>query len=216
MRPSRSRRAVRRPVHARHGRARDLSRRRRALDRADGSAHRRRRRRPPRLRARTATQPIEIGPIEKMSKSKRNTVDPDEIIDELRRRHRALVHALRLAARARRDLDRGGRAGRLQADPAPVAADLRDRAGRRAPAARPGPPPSRRRRPPSAAPPMARWPRSRTKSSGCASTSASRRSTNSPIRLPRRSARSRRKRSPTTCATPSPRPATFSSTPSRR
>ena len=30
----------------------------------------------------------------------------------LRRRHRALVHAVRLAARARRDLDRGGRAGR--------------------------------------------------------------------------------------------------------
>ena len=50
---------------------------------------------------------------------------------DLRRRHRALVHAVRFAARARRDLDRGGRPGRLQADPAPVAAGLRDRARRR-------------------------------------------------------------------------------------
>ena len=56
--------------------------------------------------------PIEIGSIEKMSKSKKNTVDPDEIIGVLRRRYGALVHAVRFAARARRDLDRGRRAGR--------------------------------------------------------------------------------------------------------
>ena len=40
--------------------------------------------------------------IEKMSKSKRNTVDPDDIIGDLRRRHGALVHAVGFAARARR------------------------------------------------------------------------------------------------------------------
>ena len=50
------------------------------LARAGRGAHRGRRRR---ARARFALDgdaPIEIGPIEKMSKSKRNTVDPDEII----------------------------------------------------------------------------------------------------------------------------------------
>ncbi len=80
MRPSRSRRAVRRPVHPRHGRPRDLSatpkgagsRPRRCASKATPTAAA-----PSRLKA---AQPIEIGPIEKMSKSKRNTVDPDEII----------------------------------------------------------------------------------------------------------------------------------------
>ena len=49
----------------------------------------------------TATgEPIEIGAIEKMSKSKRNTVDPDDIIGDLRRRHGALVHAVGFAARS--------------------------------------------------------------------------------------------------------------------
>ena len=50
---------------------------------------------------------------------------------DLRRRHGALVHAVGLAARARRDLDGGGRPGRLQADAAAMAADLRNRARRR-------------------------------------------------------------------------------------
>ena len=76
--------------------------------------------------------PIEIGPIEKMSKSKRNTVDPDEIISSYGADTARWFMLSEFAARARRDLDRGGRAGRLQADPAPVAADLRDRAHRRA------------------------------------------------------------------------------------
>ena len=74
------RRAVRRPVHPGHGRPRDLSRRRRDI----GS----RRTRCGSKATPTAAapsrwhggEPIEIGPIEKMSKSKRNTVDPDEII----------------------------------------------------------------------------------------------------------------------------------------
>ena len=59
-----------------------------------------------RARSRATGEPVEIGPIEKMSKSKRNTVDPDDIIGDLRRRHGALVHAVGFAARARRDLDR--------------------------------------------------------------------------------------------------------------
>ena len=45
----------------------------------------------------------------------------------LRRRHRALVHAVGLAARARRDLDRGRRAGRMAFRAAAVAAHRRDR-----------------------------------------------------------------------------------------
>ena len=51
----------------------------------------------------------------------------------LRRRHRALVHAVRLAARARRDLDRGRRAGRLAFRAAAVAADRRNRRRSRRP-----------------------------------------------------------------------------------
>ena len=39
-----------------------------------------RRRRAPRRSTSTTGAPIEIGPIEKMSKSKKNTVDPDDII----------------------------------------------------------------------------------------------------------------------------------------
>ena len=50
-------------------------------------------------------EPVAIGSIEKMSKSKKNTVDPDDFIDALRRRRRPLVHALRQPARARRHLD---------------------------------------------------------------------------------------------------------------
>ena len=66
----------------------------------------------PREARSTTGEPVEIGPIEKMSKSKRNTVDPDDIIRELRRRRGALVHAVGLAARARRGMDRARRAGR--------------------------------------------------------------------------------------------------------
>ena len=138
-RPCRHGRAVRRPVHPGHGGARDLSQARTAsgstpaevkIEGAEAT------RAAPRS---TATgEPIEIGAIEKMSKSKKNTVDPDDIIGDLRRRHRALVHAVGFAARARRDLDRGRRAGRLALRAAAVAADRRDRrASPSAPAARP-------------------------------------------------------------------------------
>ena len=74
------RRALRRAVHARHGGARDLSGRRtahgccrpRSGSSSDGGARR--------AVHGTTGAPIEIGPIEKMSKSKKNTVDPDDII----------------------------------------------------------------------------------------------------------------------------------------
>jgi valyl-tRNA synthetase len=69
---------------------------------------------------------VGIGPIEKMSKSKRNTVDPSDII-KLRGRYRPLVHAVRLAAGARRDLDRGRRRGRAPLRPARLAPDLAPR-----------------------------------------------------------------------------------------
>ena len=75
------RRALRRPVHAGHGGARDLSGRgrrlgaagRRSGSRHDGGARARRPCARPARRSRSA-------PIEKMSKSKKNTVDPDDII----------------------------------------------------------------------------------------------------------------------------------------
>ena len=74
------RRAVRRPVHARHGGARDLSREERRMARAGRREDRRRRRRIAVRCSISTGEPVEIGSIEKMSKSKRNTVDPDDII----------------------------------------------------------------------------------------------------------------------------------------
>ena len=75
-RPARHRRAVQGPVHAGHGHPRDLPRRRRQLAQ------------PRRGRARTATTGSTSkaairsrpGRVEKMSKSKRNTVDPEPIL----------------------------------------------------------------------------------------------------------------------------------------
>ena len=55
--------------------------------------------------------PVEIGPPVKMSKSKKNVVDPDDIVAALRRRHRALVRDVRQPARARRGVDRRRRRG---------------------------------------------------------------------------------------------------------
>ena len=43
-------------------------------------------------------EPITVGAVESMSKSKKNVVDPDSIISGLWRRHRALVHAVRHSA----------------------------------------------------------------------------------------------------------------------
>ena len=54
-----------------------------------------------RLVERATGAPVQRGRVEKMSKSKKNTVDPGTDRRPLRRRRRALVHAVRLPARAR-------------------------------------------------------------------------------------------------------------------
>ena len=98
-RPARRERAVRQPVHAGHGDARDLSQHRqrpragwrpRRSSCAAGAA----------VEKATGCRPRSAASI-KMSKSKKNVVDPDEIVAALRRRRGALVHALRQPARAR-------------------------------------------------------------------------------------------------------------------
>ena len=72
----RHRRAVQGPVHARHGHPRDLSRRRRQLAQPRrGRARRRRLDRTSKAASRSRR-----GRVEKMSKSKRNTVDPEPIL----------------------------------------------------------------------------------------------------------------------------------------
>ena len=73
-----------------------------------------------------------------------------------------------------------------------------------------------KRRGASAESPMRRWPRSRTRSSGSGSMSASQRSMSWPTSSPRRSERSGSRRSATICAPPSPRRATSSSIALRR
>ena len=77
VRLARSRRAVRRPVHPGHGLPRDLSRRRRQLAVARGG---RAQRQTAAWCAHRDGSPVEVGRSEKMSKSKKNVVDPDQII----------------------------------------------------------------------------------------------------------------------------------------
>ncbi len=61
-------------------------------------------------RAKADGQPVDYAGISTMSKSSRNGVDPQELIDKLRRRHRALLHHLHEPARAdARVVGRGGR-----------------------------------------------------------------------------------------------------------
>ena len=79
-RPHRHGRAVRRPVHAGHGGARDLPRQERRLGRAGQASRSKAWARRARATLASTGEPIEIGSIEKMSKSKKNTVDPDDII----------------------------------------------------------------------------------------------------------------------------------------
>ena len=136
--------------------------------------------------------PVEIGSIEKMSKSKKNTVDPDDIIgtygaDTARwfmlsdsPPERDVIWTEEGVQGAWRFVQR---LWRLVGEAAEIAAAGRHAAAggvRRAARSR------------SARPPTARWPRSRRTSSGCASTSASRTSTNSPTRFSARSATHRR------------------------
>ncbi len=97
--------AVRRPVHPGHGHPRGLQERGRRLGRAVGrgrSAVEGATARPstPRRASRST-----IGDIEKMSKSKKNVVAPEDIFESLRRRRRAPVRDVRQPARARRAVD---------------------------------------------------------------------------------------------------------------
>ena len=133
----------------------------------------------------TTGEDITIGPIEKMSKSKTQHRRSRRHHRDLRRRRRALVHAVGFAAGPRRDLERRAGAGRLALRAAAVAAGQRIRP--RSPK-RPRPPGRRRSAPTRwccARPPMARWTRSPPASRGCISTSASPISANSPMRWPR-------------------------------
>ena len=68
----------------------------------------------------------DIGGVEKMSKSKKNVVDPEDDHRPLRRRHRALVHAVRHPARARHRMDQGRGRGRLALHPAGLAPGRRE------------------------------------------------------------------------------------------
>ncbi len=63
-------------------------------------------------------QPVVIGGVEKMSKSKNNGIDPQALIDQLRRRHGTPVRDVRRATRAAARVERFGRGGRV-ALPAP-------------------------------------------------------------------------------------------------
>ena len=131
-----------------------------------------RRQRPPRQPDRRPAKPITIGSIEKMSKSKRNTVDPDDIIAT----YGADIARWFMLSDSPPDRDviwsEERRAGRLAFRAAAVAA------GRTRPPRSPRPRRRRGRRRSAprrwrcARPPMARSTRSRPASSGCISTSA--------------------------------------------
>ena len=71
-------------------------------------------------------EPVEIGSIEKMSKSKKNTVDPDDIIAAYGADTARWFMLSELSARSRRDLDRGRRSGRVAICAAPAAAGRRN------------------------------------------------------------------------------------------
>ena len=119
-RPSRTwRRAVRGPVHAGHGGARDLQGSGRLGD-AGRDQDRGGRRQAPRGAARRRhadRDRLDREDVEVEEERGR----PRRHHRQLRRRHGALVHAVRLAARARRDLDRGRRRGRPSLRPARLA-----------------------------------------------------------------------------------------------
>ncbi len=129
-------------------------------------------------------EPVTVGRVEAMSKSKRNTVDPGAIIDALRRRHRALVHPVRQPARARHGVDRSRRRRRLPLHPAGVPPGRGAcRAAGQAPRA--GDAFGHGRRARCAAPPTAPSRRSPRRWKASPSTSRSRGCTNSPTPSPR-------------------------------
>ena len=74
-------------------------------------------------------EPVDIGAIEKMSKSKRNTVDPDDIISTYGADVARWFMLSELAAGARHRVDRGRRAGALGVRAAAVAIGARGRRG---------------------------------------------------------------------------------------
>ena len=80
-RACRPRRAVRRPLHAGHGRARDLPQRRRRMARAGERPRRGRRRRAPRLLARRAASRSRSARSRRCRSRSKNTVDPSDIIE---------------------------------------------------------------------------------------------------------------------------------------
>ena len=84
-------------------------------------------------------EPVEIGPIEKMSKSKRNTVDPDDIIETYGADTARWFMLSDSPPDRRRDLDRGRRPRRGEIRPARCGASIGELAGRRAPARSPAP-----------------------------------------------------------------------------
>jgi leucyl-tRNA synthetase len=103
---------VRGAVHPGHGGARDLSGGERRMGRTRPGEGRRRGRRTARHAARdkrAGRDRPDREDVEVAAQYRR----PRRHHRQLRRRHRALVHALRFAPGARRDLDRGGRAGGL-------------------------------------------------------------------------------------------------------
>ena len=148
-------------------------------------------------------EPIEIGSIEKMSKSRKNTVDPDDIMESYGADVARWFMLSDSSARARRDLVGGRRAGRRALCAAALAADRRDRRYRRAGHA------PRQVRPASVECPQSRAPRARQclrrHRASCASTAASPTSTSAPMRSRTPSARPRPRRRPTSpgpCAKP--------------
>ncbi len=75
---------------------------------------------------------VTIGPSEKMSKSKKNVVAPETIIDGLRRRYHPLVHAVGYPARTRHRMDGSRRRRLLAFRAAHLASGDRKRKSRRA------------------------------------------------------------------------------------
>ncbi len=110
------RRAVRRSVHPGHGLPRNLSRQRWHLADAGGDRARRWRQ----GRAHLRQEPGRGRPLgeDVQVEEERRRPGPDH--PRLRRRHRALVHAVRQPARARSRMDRGRRHRRLALPAAPV------------------------------------------------------------------------------------------------
>ena len=160
-------------------------------------------------------EPVEIGPNEKMSKSRRNTIDPDEIISTYgadTARWFMLSNSpperdvIWTEAGVQGAFKQTQRLWRLICEIERIVGPERPRR-LRAMARRPSAFAGSR---------IVRWPKSRTRSTACGSMSASPRSTNWPTNSARRSARSARCPSPTICAPPSPKPATVSSIVSRR